>query len=125
MLSKKLLLFLFKYYKDLLIRLQPEPSNASGTDEPKSSVADSVMIDNQVDYDKIFRAKARLPRSPSHQGVSPQPTVPSSSSAGFTIQTPSTTEVSSVPASVAAKPKTSQSVSPPPQVILCLLLIYL
>ena len=42
------------------------------------------MIDNQADYERIFRAKARLPRSPSHQGVSTSPAVPSTSSAGFT-----------------------------------------
>ena len=64
------------------------------------------MIDNQADYEKIFRVKARLPRSPSHQDVSPQPIAPPSSSAGFPVQTPSTTEAPSV------KPK-----SPPPQVI--------
>jgi hypothetical protein len=86
MLSKKLLPFLCTYYKDLLIRLQSEPSSASSTDQSTSSVADSVMIDNQLDYDKIFRAKARLSRSPSHQRVSAQATVPSSSSARFTIQ---------------------------------------
>jgi len=75
------------------------------------------MIDNQADYDRIFRPKARVTRSPGHQTVSTQPTVPSSSSTGFPIETPSTTEVSSVRAAVVAKPKTSQSVSPPPQVI--------
>jgi len=74
------------------------------------------MIDNQADYEQIFRPKAPLPRSPSHQGVSTQATVPSSS-AGFAMQIQSTIESSSVPATVVAKPKTSQSVSPPPQVI--------
>ncbi|CAF2379110.1 unnamed protein product [Rotaria sp. Silwood2] len=105
--------------KDEHVKLKPEPTSTSSTDESKSPVADSVMIDNQVDYDRIFRGKARLPRSPSHQGVSAQPTVSStssSSSAGFTTHTPSATEVTSVSTSVATKPKTSQSASPPPQV---------
>ncbi len=74
------------------------------------------MIDNQADYEKIFRGKARLPRSPSHQGVAAQPTVPPSSSAGFPVQTPSTTEVAPPPP---VKPK-----SPPPQVILLLLCLH-
>lgn len=107
---------MINYLVQTFIRLQPEPSNVS-TDESKSSVVDSVMIDNQAAYDQIFRSKTRITRSPSQQGVSPQPIVPPSSSAGFAIQTPSTNEVSSVPAAVAVKPKTSQSVSPPPQVI--------
>ncbi|CAF1169077.1 unnamed protein product [Rotaria sordida] len=104
--------------KDENVKLKPEPTNTSSTDESKSPVSDSVMIDNQVDYDRIFRAKARLPRSPSHQGISAQPTVSSSSSSstGFTTQTQSTTEVTSASTSVATKPKTSQSASPPPQV---------
>ncbi|CAF3383636.1 unnamed protein product [Rotaria sp. Silwood1] len=104
--------------KDEHVKLKPEPTNTINTDESKSSVADSVMIDNQADYDRIFRAKARLPRSPSHQGISAPPTVSStssSSSGGFTTQTSSTTEVTSVPTSAATKPKTSQSASPPPQ----------
>jgi len=80
------------------------------------------MIDNQAAYDQIFRSKTRLPRSPSHQGVSvqsttPPPPPPASSSAGFAIHPPSTNEVSSAPAAVAVKLKTTQSVSPPPQVI--------
>lgn len=65
------------------------------------------MIDNQADYDEIFRGKARLPRSPSHQGVSAAAIVPPSSSAGFPIQAPSPTDVAPV------KPK-----SPPLQVSL-------
>jgi len=75
------------------------------------------MIDNQADYDRIFHARARLPRSPSHQGVSTPSTVPSSSSAGFTTQAQATNEVSSVPTIAATKPRPSQPVSPPPQVI--------
>ena len=75
------------------------------------------MIDNQADYEQIFRAKARVPRSPSKQGIVPQPTIPSSASAGFNVQTSSTTEASSVATTAAVKPKSSQSVSPPPQVI--------
>ena len=65
------------------------------------------MIDNQADYDEIFRGRARLPRSPSHQGVSPGsvPLPPPSSSAGFPVQTPSPAEAPPI------KPK-----SPPPQV---------
>ena len=83
------------------------------------------MIDNQADYEQIFRAKARLPRSPSHQGVSTQPAAaPSSSSAGFNIQTPAPTEISSVSAAVVAKPKPPQSISPPPQVINFLLISF-
>lgn len=87
-------------------RLQPDSSNTSNSDESKPSVADSVMIDNQADYDEIFRGRVRLPRSPSHQAVSAPPTVPpppppSSSSAGFSVPT----EIPPV------KPK-----SPPPQV---------
>jgi hypothetical protein len=79
------------------------------------------MIDNQADYERIFHARARLPRSPSHQGVSTSSTVPSSSSAGFTTQTQSAAEVSSVPtAAVVTKPRPSQPVSPPPQVFSCL-----
>jgi hypothetical protein len=81
------------------------------------------MIDNQVDYDRIFRGKARLPRSPSHQGASAVP-ASSSSSAGFAIQTPSTSEVASTPVSVSVKPKISQSISPPPQVIFILFFTY-
>jgi hypothetical protein len=73
------------------------------------------MIDNQADYDNIFRGKARLPRSPSHQGVAAQPSAPPASSAGFTVQTPVTTEVA-----LPVKPK-----SPPPQVILPRFLFYL
>ena len=67
---------------------------------------------------EYFVVKQRLPRSPSHQGISAQPTAPSSaappppsSSAGFALQTPSTNEISSVPIPTAAKPK-----SPPPPV---------
>jgi hypothetical protein len=115
--SKSNLFYLMNYLLKSLNRVQPEPSNVGNTDESKSPVVESVMIDNQVAYDQIFRSKTRLPRSPSHQGVSAQSTPPPSSSAGFAIQTPSTNEVSSVPAAVAVKPKTSQSVSPPPQVI--------
>jgi hypothetical protein len=98
--------------KKSFIRLQPDSSNISNTDESKPSIADSVMIDNPADYERIFRAKARLPRSPSRQEVSAQPTVPSSSSAGFTVQPAPATELSSAPVAAAAKPK-----SPPPQVI--------
>ncbi|CAF1564319.1 unnamed protein product [Adineta ricciae] len=100
--------------KDEQVKLQREPSTGSNTDDSKTNAADSIMIDNQADYEQIFRAKARLPRSPSHQGVSTQPAAaaPSSSSAGFNIQAPAPTEISSV----AAKPKPPQSVSPPPQV---------
>ncbi|CAF3711098.1 unnamed protein product [Adineta steineri] len=102
--------------KDEHVKLQPEPANISGSDEPKSAGADSVMIDNQADYERIFRGKARLPRSPSHQGSSTQSKGPSLSSAGFNIPTPSSTEISSTPASVVPKQKVSQSISPPPQV---------
>ena len=67
------------------------------------------MIDNQADYDKIFRGGARVPRSPSHQGSAPAPVPPlppvPSSSAGFPVQTPLPAEVRPT------KPK-----SPPPQV---------
>ncbi|UJR35710.1 hypothetical protein I4U23_028460 [Adineta vaga] len=101
--------------KDEQVKLQRELSSGSNIDESKSNVADSVMIDNQADYEQIFRAKARLPRSPSHQGVAAQPAVPSSS-AGFNMQATAATETSSVPLAVAVKPKVSQSISPPPQV---------
>lgn len=94
---------------NFFIRLQPDSSNTSNSDESKSSVADSVMIDNQADYDEIFRGRARVPRSPSHQVVAaaPVPAAPSvpSSSAGFPVQTPLPAEAPPI------KPK-----SPPPQV---------
>lgn len=108
--SKTFFPFLVFAKPNLSTRLQPDSSNTSNSDESKPSVADSVMIDNQADYDAIFRGKARLPRSPSHQTVSapsivppppaPDPAAPSSS-AGFSVPT----EIPSV------KPK-----SPPPQV---------
>lgn len=97
------------------------------------------MIDNPADYERIFRPKARLPRSPSHQGVSAQPTVSSSflpepteinskksevssevsapsysSSTGF-HKSPSINDApSTVITTAAGKLKTSQSSSPPP-----------
>ncbi|CAF4459357.1 unnamed protein product [Rotaria socialis] len=123
--------------KDEHVKLKPEPTSASNIDDSKTSVADSVMIDNQADYERIFRGKARLPRSPSHQGgstvsssissgvpetqsskseVSSEPSFSYTTSTGFS-KSPSTNEVSSVPAPTTAKPKTSQSTSsPPPQI---------
>jgi hypothetical protein len=110
--STRILRFYPSLIKKSFIRLQPDSSNISNTDESKPSIADSVMIDNPADYERIFRAKAHLPRSPSRQEVPAQPTVPSSSSAGFAVQPAPTTELSSAPVAAAAKPK-----SPPPQVI--------
>ncbi|CAF1339445.1 unnamed protein product [Rotaria magnacalcarata] len=125
--------------KDEHVKLKPEPTSATNIDDSKTSVADSVMIDNQADYERIFCGKARLPRSPSRQGgstvsssissgvpetqsskseVSSEPSSSSyTASTGFS-KSPSANEASSVPAPTTAKPKTSQSTSspPPPQI---------
>jgi hypothetical protein len=97
-----------------ITRVQPESSSAMSNDDSKSTVDDSVMIDNQADYDRIFRGKARLPRSPSQQVVSSQVTAtPGSSTTGFPVQTISSVQT---PSSVVTPSKSSHSVSPPPQV---------
>ena len=67
------------------------------------------MINNQAEYDQVFGAKSRVPRSPNHQEKLAQPTNPSSS-VGFAIKNENSS-------SVATKSKPSQSVSPPPEVI--------
>lgn len=100
-----------------IARVHPESSNTAAADDSRPSVVDSVMIDNQADYDRIFRGKARLPRSPSRQEASSQANeAPSSSSAGFAIQAPLNNEGLSAPSSTVSKPKSSHPVSPPPQV---------
>ena len=115
--SKRTALCLPSDYITWIGRLQPESFNAATADDSRQSVVDSVMIDNQADYDRIFRGKARLPRSPSRQEASSQANeAPSSSSAGFAIQAPLNNEVLSGPSSAVSKPKSSHSVSPPPQV---------
>lgn len=63
------------------------------TDDSKQSMNDSLTIDNQADYNQIFRPKARLSRSPSQQSV------PSSSSSGFTVEGPPSLLKSSKPPS--------------------------
>lgn len=88
-------------------RLQPEPTNINTSDDSRSSVVDSVMIDNQADYERIFRGKQRLPRSPSH----PTQSASAQSSAGFALQTPVTNEPTPVSITNTIQPK-----SPPPQV---------
>jgi hypothetical protein len=70
-------------------------------EEPKQGVDDSVMIDNQADYERIFRPKGRLTRSPNHQGAS---------SSGFAMPTATETNTGSP---VEAKQKPFASVSPP------------
>jgi len=96
--------------KDEHVKLQPEPASTNTSDDSKSSVADSVMIDNQADYDRIFRGKQRLPRSPSHPTTSA--TASAQTSAGFALQIPTTNE----PTPVSITNTTAQPQSPPPQV---------
>ena len=74
------------------------------------------MIDNQADYDRIFRKNNRLGRSPSRPKASAGPSPTHVEASRPTTAKTETSSPSSASAAVVAKPKLSPSISPPPQV---------
>lgn len=82
-------------------RVQPEPASMVSPEEARATVADSVLIDNQADYDRIFRGGNLLRHSANRPDAAPENTSPFSAQAR--------------PVSKASPPP-PPSVSPPPQV---------
>ena len=87
------------------------------------------MIDNQADYDRIFRAKTRLQRSPSYQSVAtPAAVIPQSnsqspsSSGGFSIQMPVVTDISLNVLSTITNSSSAEPVLPTPKVRLAMII---
>jgi len=87
--------------KDEHVKVQPEPASMVSPEEARATVADSVLIDNQADYDRIFRGGNLLKHSANRPDVAVENTSP------FNAQ--------SRPVSKASPPP-PPSVSPPPQV---------
>lgn len=93
-----------------------EPASVVIPEESRSAVNDSLMIDNQADYDRIFRKNNRLGRSPSRPKVSAEPSPTHVEASRPTTTKTETSSPSSASTVVVAKPKLSPSISPPPQV---------